>query len=198
MRDPRATVLAALVLALAVAVPVHSQGLPDFSGTWNLDVEATEPVVQPMSGAPILGSKQGAPCVYSGTVELTQDGDQVMGPAQLFLVSGPESCPAEMSGNLTGTIGPGELAGSFMIVGMIDGADPTGVTSFSGTLSPNPGGQGTLAVTQGDFIGTDGTWMAVLQQFGVSIPTLGRWGVAVLTVLLLAAGAWVLSRSQAT
>lgn len=197
MRDPRATVLAALVLALAVAVPVHSQGLPDFSGTWNLDVEATQPELNAAS-EPLLGTKLVAPCVYTGTVELTQDGDQVMGPAQLFLVSGPESCPAEMSGNLTGTIGPGELVGSYVIAGTIDGADPTGVTSFSGILSPNPGGQGTLAVTQGDFLGTDGTWMAVLQQFGLSIPTLGRWGIAALTVLLLAAGAWILSRSQAT
>lgn len=200
MRDSKTTVAAAFVLVLAVAAaPAHAQGLPGFAGTWNLDVEAIEPQVDPASAAPILGSKQGEPCLYSGTVTLSQDGAQVAGPAELFLVSGPASCPAEMSGNLTGTITTGELVGSYLISGMIDGSDPSGVVSFSGSLSPNPGGSGDFAVTQGDFLGTSGSWMAVLQQSIVDeIPVLGRFGLALLTALLLAGGAWILARSHAT
>jgi hypothetical protein len=148
------------------------------------------------TSAPALAPKQGAPCLYSGTVVLTQVGDQVSGPAELFLISGPASCPAEMSGMLTGTLSAGDVMGSMLISGMIDGADPSGVTTFSGTLSPNPGGSGDFAVTQGDFIGTGGTWLAVLQQSILEIPGLGPLGLGLLTVLLLAAGAWILARSQ--
>jgi hypothetical protein len=197
MRANRAIFVAAalLALALALAASAEAQVAVDFSGTWRLSVEATEPVPQAAT-APTLASKQGEPCVYAGTVMLTQDGAMVSGPVQLFLVSGPDSCPAEMSGNLTGTLSASDVMGSFLISGMIDGGDPSGVTSISGTLSPNPGGSGVLAVTQGGFAGTDGTWMAVLQQSVLEIPGLGPVGLALLTVLLLAAGAWILARSH--
>jgi hypothetical protein len=195
MRDQKAILVAVALFALVLGASAQVQAQVDFSGTWRLDVEANEPVAMGTS-APALAPKQGAPCLYSGTVVLTQVGDQVSGPAELFLISGPASCPAEMSGMLTGTLSAGDVMGSMLISGMIDGADPSGVTTFSGTLSPNPGGSGDFAVTQGDFIGTGGTWLAVLQQSILEIPGLGPLGLGLLTVLLLAAGAWILARSQ--
>lgn len=195
MRANRAIIVAAALLALALAASAEAQVAVDFSGTWRLSVEATEPAPA-AAVAPSLAPKQGGTCVYSGNVMLTQSGAMVSGPVQLFLVSGPASCPAEMSGNLTGTLSAGDVMGTFLINGMIDGVDPAGVTSFSGTLSPNPGGTGDLAVTQGMFAGTGGTWMAVLQRSVLQIPGLGPVGLALLTVLLLAAGAWILARSH--
>lgn len=197
MRDPRGCVVAVVSLAvLAGVAPAQLGAQVDFSGTWRIDLQAFEPELDPASAAPVLGMKQAAPCVYTGSVELAQAGSEVSGPVEVSLILGPETCPAEMSGSLGGSISSGDVVGSLMISGMIDGSDPSGVTTFSGTLSPNPGGAGDFAVTQGDFVGTSGSWMARLQQSIFEIPGLGPLGLALLTALLLAAGAWILARSQ--
>jgi len=196
MRDHRAHLVAAALLVLAFGVAAPASAQVDFSGTWSLDVETSEPVPVGAS-TPALDTKLVMdPCVYSGTVVLTQVGDAVSGPAELVLVSGPASCPAEMTGMLMGTLSSDGMGG-FLIDGTIEGSDPTGTTSFSGTISPNPGGNGDLTVTKGDFAGTGGTWSAVLQQFVLEVPTLGPIGLGLLTLLLLGAGAWILARQPA-
>jgi len=193
MRDQRVVLTAAALLVLAVGAAAPAAGQVDFSGTWRLSIEATQP---PIPAATAIAPKLPVPCVYSGTVLLTQSGDQVSGPAELFLVSGVASCPAEMSGALTGVISS-DMMGGFVIEGMIDGSSPSGVTSFSGSISPNPGGSGSFVVTQGDFTDVSGTWSAILQLSVLQIPNLGPFGLALLTLLLLGAGAWILSRQAA-
>lgn len=199
----RALVLPILaVLALAVVAPAALQAqILDLTGTWTLEVEAfpSEPEIAAESAAPaagpVLQPKQEEPCLYSGTVVASQDGNQWTGPAELSLVSGPAECPAEMIGDLTGTLS--EADGVILIDGFIDGADPTGHSTFAGTISPNPGGDGNFAVDEGSFAGTAGTWIAQLQHSAEEIPELTPVGLAILTLLLLAAGAWVLSRQAA-
>lgn len=201
MRAPRTLIALAAVTAIALAAPaaVDAQIL-DLTGTWTLELEAVpnEEEVVPESAAhqagPVLEPKGVAiePCIYSGTVVATQDGANWTGPAELSLVSGPAECPAEMIGDLTGTLT--EDGGTILITGFIDGGDPTGLATFDGTISPNPGGGGTMVVNQGPFAGTVGNWAAVLQQSVLEIPELTPAGLAVLTLLLLAAGAWLLGR----
>lgn len=192
------------VLTLAVAAPAALQAqILDLTGTWNLDLEAVpveEEVVEEAAArqaGPVLqpkGVELVDPCIYSGTVIASQDGDDWTGPAELGLVSGPAECPAEMIGDLTGTLS--EDGGVIFITGFIDGGQ-LGHAIFDGTISPNPGGSGTMTVNQGDFQDTEGEWVAVLQQSVLEIPELTPVGMAVLTLLLLAAGAWMLSRQTA-
>lgn len=198
MRDSRVILVAAALLVLGLGATAPGLAQVDFSGNWRLEVEAVQPDLPvPMATlAPALAPKAMAPCIYSGTVALTQDGGSVTGPAELFLLSGPESCPAEMSGFLTGAIS-GDKAGGFLIEGTIEGSDPTGTSSFSGTISPNPGGSGEFLVTAGDFGDTSGTWSAVLLASVIEVPGLRPLGLALLTALLLGTGAWILARRPA-
>lgn len=188
------------VLTLAVAAPAAVQAqILDLTGTWTLELEAAPvegevvPVAAARQAGPVLQPKGVAvePCVYSGTVVATQDGAQWTGPAELSLVSGPVECPAEMLGDLTGELS--EDGGVIFITGVIDGGQ-LGHATFDGTVSPNPGGSGIMAVDEGPFAGTDGTWIAQLQHSVEEIPELTPVGLGVLTLLLLAAGAWMLSR----
>jgi hypothetical protein len=184
-------------LAAPAALPAQ---ILDLTGTWNLELEANLPGEVPpppelAAGSATLAPKGGVPgpdCFYSGTVVASQDGDDWTGPAELTLVSGEAGCPAEMIGDLTGTLS--EVGGTIFIDGFIDGGNPAGNATFSGTISPNPGGSGTMTVNQGSFDGTGGIWAAVLQQSALEIPELTPAGLAVLTLLLLAAGAWLLGR----
>lgn len=183
------TLVACGALVLAVAVPATAQQSPDFGGTWQLDTSVTLSEVAPT--ASIL-EKQGT-CVFSGTAELTQEAEQWSGPATMDYVSGPEECPAEMFGDLVGFLSPGEAVGTFFIEGSISGQ--LGELSFNGTLSTNPGGEGSLQVDEGGFAGASGSWAAVLLEDVPSvleIPTLSAVGLTLLTLTLLAAGALVL------
>lgn len=204
MRAHRALIVpAAAVLAVTMAAPAALQAqILDLTGTWNLELEAfPEGEVAQEAAAqeagPVLEPRGELvePCLYSGTVVASQDGDDWTGPAELSLVSDPAECPAEMIGDLTGTLT--EDGGTIFITGFIDGGDPSGNATFDGTISPNPGGAGTMTVDQGAFEGTEGDWIAVLQQSVLEIPELTPVGMAVLTLLLLAAGAWLLSRQAA-
>lgn len=181
MRAIRASAIAALILALALVAPAAVRAQEELEGTWQLQVQT------------ILSGEE-TPCLYQGQLPLTQNESDWSGPAELFLVSGPAACPAEMTGELTGNISQdGE---DFFIDGFVDGSAPDGAASFTGVLSPNPGGGGTFAVTQGPFQDEEGTWAAELLQSVLEIPHLGPLGLVVLTGLLLAGGAWILSRSQ--
>lgn len=202
MRVPRALIVPAVALLLAaVAAPaaLNAQIL-DLTGTWNLELEANLPGEEPpppelAAGSAALAPRGGVPgpdCVYSGTVVASQSGADWTGPAELTLVSGEAGCPAEMIGDLTGTLS--EDGGTIFITGFIDGGDPGGNATFSGTISPNPGGSGTMTVNQGPFDGAAGSWAAVLQQSALEIPELTPAGLAALTLLLLAGGAWLLGR----
>jgi hypothetical protein len=152
---------------------------PDISGTWNLQMTTL-----------LEGEEQ--PCVYVGTVQASQVDSVWEGPAELGLVTGPPACPAEMIGDLTGNL---ETEGGVTtITGFIDGGGPDGNADFSGTITPNPGGSGSFAVTQGPFLGEEGTWLAQLRQSLLEIPGLTPAGLTALTLLLLAGGAWLLSR----
>jgi hypothetical protein len=192
---------AAAILFVGLAVPVALQAqILDLTGTWNLELEANLPGEEPpppelAAGSATLAPRGGVPgpdCVYAGTVVASQSGADWTGPAELTLVSGEAGCPAEMIGDLTGTLS--EDGGTIFITGFIDGGDPGGNATFSGTISPNPGGSGTMTVNQGSFDGTGGIWAAVLQQSALEIPELTPTGLAVLTLLLLAGGAWLLGR----
>ncbi len=195
------TPLLILAIVLAVAPAALAQAAnPDIGGTWQITatvymVEASEP------------------CVYQGDVPLTQDGDTWNGPADLLLLSGPDGCPGELTGDLTGMLSPSEVVGVTNITGTINGADPTGAATFSGSIgNPLPAmakapaersglatkvfqGAGGLDVTQGDFNGSTGSWNASRLQRLLEIPELTPLGLTLLVLLLLGAGAWVL-RSQ--
>lgn len=174
---------AVALLATAPAASGQGEPNPDISGTWNLQTTVL-----------LEGEEQ--PCVYVGTVEASQVDSVWQGPAELGLVTGPAACPAEMIGDLTGELST--EGGVTTITGFIDGGDPTGNANFSGTLTPNPGGSGTFAVDQGPFEGEEGDWLAQLQQSLLEIPGLTPAGLTLLTLLLLAGGAWLLSRQAFT
>lgn len=174
------TIPLAVVLAVALATPAAAQ--IDLTGTWNLEVTTT------------LDGEE-SPCVFQGPVQATQDQNDVWnGPAELALISGPAACPGEMLGDLTGFVEQSE--NQAFITGTIDGGQ-LGLADFTGTISPNPGGDGTMSVSEGPFAGSSGTWLAELQQSVLEIPNLTPLGLGLLTLLLLAAGGWVLSRQPA-
>jgi hypothetical protein len=150
----------------------------DLTGTWRLQSSVQLP-------------DDGGTCAYSGQTSITQSGATVSGFAELFLVSGPEACPAEMSADLSGNLETGE--GPTFVDGTLTG--PLGQTQFTGELSPNPGGGGTFDVRQGAFVGSAGTWAA--QLLGATIPSLTPVGLTLFTLLLLASGTWFLSRQSA-
>ena len=170
---------AAALLATAPAASGQEEPNPDISGTWNLQMTTL-----------LEGDEQ--PCVYQGTVQAAQTDSVWQGPAELGLVTGPPACPAEMIGDLTGNLTT--EGGVTTITGFIDGGDPSGTADFSGVISPNPGGAGTFAVGEGPFAGEDGDWLAELRQSVLEIPALTPAGLAALTLVLLAGGAWLLSR----
>jgi hypothetical protein len=172
--------LSAFALLTAAPAARGQEPNPDITGTWNLQMTVL-----------LEGEEQ--PCVYVGTVEATQgEGSSWQGPAELALVTGPAACAAEMIGDLTGELDT--EGGVTTITGFIDGGQPDGNADFMGTITPNPGGSGSFAVTQGPFEDEEGEWLAQLQQSLLEIPALMPAGLAVLTLLLLAGGAWLLSR----
>ena len=183
MRATRAPRIAipALLLALALVAPAAIRAQSELEGTWELQAETT------LSG-------EETPCLYQGQLPLTQNENDWSGPAELFLLSGPAACPAEMTGDLTGNIT--QDGNDFFIDGFVDGTAPQGAATFTGVLSANPGGGGTFAVTDGPFQDEEGVWAAELLESILEIPHLGPLGLTVLTALLLGAGAWILARSQ--
>lgn len=191
-----ATILLAVLVTVAPAAIALAQiAPPSIAGTWTLDANVT-----------IEGEE--VPCVFHGTTTITQDGFAVSGPANLTLVSGPDTCPGEMSGTLTGEVGTGNF-GETLVSGAIDGGSPAGSADFNGSFSaPMAGiagpralvamalamqaqsGNGSISVGSGPFAGASGTWMASAP----AVPTLQPLGLLILVALLLAVGYIVLRR----
>lgn len=188
------SLLAACSLALPIAVAEGQAAIPDVSGAWTLDLSASLPDDE-------------VPCVFTGSAVITQSGDQVTGPADLTLASGPAACPGEMTGTLTGTVFLGQL-GEPTVNGVIEGAlgeaavegtFTTAMVAAAGLLAaalpmqePTSGG-GSMSVTTGPFAGTGGTWSAAA---AAPVPTLAPLALTALVLLLLAAGFFVLRRQE--
>jgi hypothetical protein len=191
MRSSSTVFLAAAVLivgVIAVAPWAVAQTQPtDLTGTW--DMQATvelpppEPAARPRADLEPKGVVAD-PCVFRGTANIVDQSGDLSGTVDLMLFSGPAGCPAEMSGMLSGGTDPG--TSEIFVGGTISG--PLGMLSFSGSLTPNPGGGGTFDVTQGAFMGASGSWAAQLAQNILEIPTLTAVGLTLLTLLVLGAG----------
>lgn len=197
MRMNRIVSLAAvLILALVAGAPgtVAQAQQPDLTGTWNMDAEVNLPVDQPalQGEAASKGVVQEPDCIYQGRAQITDDGGQLSGQVDLVLVEGLEGCPMEMMATLSGGTQTGEAVGSVLVSGTLDGGEAFGMASFTGSISTNPGGSGTLSVSSGPFAGGSGGWMVQLQQSVLEIPTVSAVGLLLLTVLILSAGTLVL------
>jgi hypothetical protein len=201
-RSLTSLLIVAAVLGLAVAPAVVAQiPLPDIGGTWQITATVYIPDIVD-------------PCVYQGNVPLTEDGGTFSGPADLLLLSGPDSCPGELTGTLTGMLSASTTSVVPEIRGTISGSDPSGEAIFGGNfgvgpvaMSTSPGARpterdrlatkslqagGGLSVTQGDFAGASGGWSAARLAFALNIPGLTPVGLTLMVVLLLGAGAFVL------
>lgn len=175
-----AALLLVSFVAAAPAATAQMEQLPDLTGTWNMDLEA------------FLGDAN-EPCVFEGVADIVDDGGTLSGQVDLVLVSGPDNCPPEMMADLSGGKQTGEAVDSVLVSGMLDGGDMFGTATFSGSISTNPGGQGTFTPTpEGPFAGGSGSWMVQLQQSVLEIPTVSAVGLLLLTVMILAAGTLVL------
>jgi hypothetical protein len=187
------TAILAGVIATAPATSLAQAPSPMLSGNFTLTATMTIP-------------ESVGPCVFQGVVMLVQEGPDVMAPVALGLLSGPESCPGELIGDLTGGVEQGDLDTIF-IGGLISGTDPGGAASFSGTFVPEPigvstagfggsaqepsTGGGDLNVTQGPFAGVTGTWSAVQAS---AVPAITPLGLLLLVGLVAALGAYLLRR----
>jgi len=194
-----AALFAASIIIVPAATAFAQAAPPSIAGTWALHAEVTP-------------EGEEVPCIFEGTTTLAQEGTAVNGPATLSLVSGPASCPAELSGTLDGTVGIGRI-GETTVSGTIKGSAPAGDADFSGTFSPvvvsiaSPralvamalamqapmSGSGSISVGTGPFAGAGGTWMASAP----AVPMLNPLGLLLLVALLLLAGYIALRRQQA-
>lgn len=194
-------ILFASVLLLMALPLVAQTGL---AGTWSIQMSAYLPQAE-------------VPCVYQGTLDLSTTNSSWSGPMTVLLQSGPEGCPATMSGicfaNLDGnaiagtlsseTFGVASFGGSLVPAAAASGSGPTAMrgelsaarqkANAAGPLTSGPAGN--LNVSQGSFAGTIGTWSAARLSI-IQIPTLARGGVALLVVLLLAAATALLLRRR--
>lgn len=175
--------VAYLVLVLPIlAVPVSAQ--VNLEGTW--DLQASGVLLPQVELKHDTALDRGVvidpdPCVFEGSGNMTQTGDQLSGQATLMLVSGPTDCPDEMMADIMG-----EVEGSSFF-GMLDGGEMFGGLNFTGTISTDGTSiEGTYDVKpDGPFSNvTDGSWTAALQLSILAIPTLGSWGVTLLAALL--------------
>lgn len=172
--------LFSLVVFTLGAGAAQAQGF-SVSGTWNLDATVALP-------------NEGGTCQYSGQANVSNDNGSLSGFAELFLDSGANDCPAEMSADLTGQ---GGFDGpDFFLSGMLLGGQ-LGEASFSGQLSPNPGGEGAFSVTSGPFTDSSGNWTAEKQLAAVGvIPNLTPVGLTLFLLLVLATGYFFLERRE--
>lgn len=163
---------------LLVATPAAAQAPPpDYSGTWSLSTTAELP-------------DDGGTCIFEGTAQVTQDGTDLAGTANLSLINGPPDCPPAMMADLDGEV---EDDGCIEL-GLLLGGN-FGEASFTGC--PGEAADtlvGSFQVTSGPFEGGGGTWTAVIGASVLAIPTLSALGLAALVVLLMLTGAWIARR----
>ena len=171
--------LACLLMLPALLLALSATGLVpalSVSGGWILTATMELPDV---------GS-----CDYEGAAQISQDGASFNGTAELALVDGSESCPATLSGDISGTI-----SGDTIEIGLItDGED--GSATFTGSLVLKATGplQGSATVNAGPFNGTTSTWAATPLSAVTAIPVLGTWGTITLASLLFLGGIFLLWR----
>lgn len=191
MKTTFRAVLVLLILPM-LASPAFAQA--NLEGTWELQASG----VLPPQEIPALNAQgdRGVmiePCVFEGSGNMTQTGDQLSGQATLMLVSGPDNCPSEMMADLTGTV----EGTSFF--GTLDGGQMFGLLDFQGTIADDGRSmQGSYTVEEGPFTGTTNTsWTAALRLSILDIPTLGTWGVTLLATLLALTSLLFLRRTWA-
>lgn len=208
----RAFLLASAVLVVSAAA--FGQPAPpaaDLSGNWILQSQQT-----------LGGNNEGLVskpeaqnhqvCTYEGTASVDQTDGALSGDATLNLVSGDQPCPDTMSAQLTGGVD-----GTQVMMGMLMGG--LGTATFSGMINlpavKSPAGgedravgnvaapqlagvtvTGTSTVTQGNFLGATGTFMATPQLSVIEIPTLTAAGLALLVLLLLGSATFLLLRRR--
>ncbi|HVO23369.1 MAG TPA: hypothetical protein VMW56_07050 [Candidatus Margulisiibacteriota bacterium] len=157
-------------IGLLLAIPAVAAVINvNIAGDWTLTV--LEPTLE---------------CTWVGPLTLAQTDDMFMGSATLTLQPGSgNSCPANLVGTVSGTISG--LTIKFGVAMSVETA------KFEGTIDPDQlSASGTWTVP-GEF---DGTWLAQ-RVVGVRAPALNAAGLAVLLVLLLAGGVYVLRRRAA-
>ncbi|MGD2113569.1 MAG: hypothetical protein PVG07_00845 [Acidobacteriota bacterium] len=194
MRSKRNVVLAAAILIAVVLVvaPWAAAQTPSTDLTGTYDMQAT--VELPSMETPAAQTKGLAmPCQYEGTADIVDENGDLSGTVDLMLVTGPEGCPADMTGTLNGSGDPGTT--DILVMGTIGGT--LGMLTFNGSLTPNPGGGGTFSVTQGGFVGAVGSWAAQRFESIFEIPTLTAVGLTLLTLLVLGAGYFILRHAAA-
>lgn len=178
------TVLAVAVLA---ATPASAQE-PDLEGTWDLTLTTFVSRITPEGS---VGKGVAAPtCEHSGTADINQDGMTFDGTATLTKTSGGVECPDEMMADIV------DGSTAMGVGGTLTSAD-FGTANFTGGEAKASGGPytGTMTVTIGPFAGSSGNWTAtVAAPVSIEIPTLGAFGLALLVLLVLAAGSLMLKR----
>lgn len=193
--------LVALVGILFVGLISATQaGGVSVQGTWTLTT-----IVYLANGLPTSAGAQPAfsarqSCEYQGRATVSQTGNSFTGTASLTLKNIPAgdsiSCPAEMSAQMTGTVD------GMSISGQLDGGALFGMASFTGQVGGSqsaqvmrmkidaqgaaPGAAGRTSVTQGPYTSNTASWSAA--RVIDPIPTLGEWGLLLLTGLLMLAG----------
>ena len=178
LRSTLVTLLLAAAL-MAVAPPLAAQ---DVSGHWTMATTASLPVA--MEPAGLAAAVE--PCIFDGDCEMQQDGGEVTGTVDLALISGPEGCPAEMTGTIDGSFDGPDIYGTLT-------SPVYGEASFQ--ASPTASFEGNFDVTEGDYTGTTGSFIAERQSV-LEIPTLTALGLSVLMLALLAGGAWMLRSAR--
>jgi hypothetical protein len=141
----------------------------DLSGLWDMETNASLP------------GDEGPPCVFEGTCQMSQEGSSLQGTVVLTLISGPQSCPPEMTAGVGGLVEGNHVAGT--VSGQL------GEVDFSGDRT-NPF-LGEFEATAGPFAGSTGSWIAGRSELA-AIPSAGAVGLALLVALLMGAGIWLL------
>jgi len=169
----RYSLLAMSILVLGLALPAVARA--DYTGAWALDMTMNLPA-------------NGGTCHFGGRFIIQQNGVSLTGNAYLQLINGPAACPSLMNFQLDGTVDEkgcvdGSLFGSLGTIyyAVCPGRAPDTLTGEFGAES-------------GPYAGAGGTFSLVREPPVVEIPTLSALGLALLTLLTLLAGAWVLLR----
>lgn len=181
----RLLLTAALLVALPAVAPAGET--IDLSGQWEITAEVFPVQQQPQEGGQ-------TPCSFAGTADITQDGSEFGGTAELELLDGPAECPLEMDADVSGAIDEGGNVEAAMLDGQL------GTAFFSGTFGivDEIEGGGTVDTETGPFGGSSGTWSAALGAPPVqAIPTLTGLGLIGLVVLLAVSALLVVRRRPA-
>lgn len=160
------------LIALTIVALALLPGLvaaQDLSGTWDVTADTA-----PADRGVLIG------CSFAGTADVAQDGSDLFGTASMDLVTGDQSCPAEMSASLTGSVD-----GTAVNVQLNDAQ--LGSANFDGTSSgPNVGGS--MSVASGPFTGYAGTFSATVRGTASAIPTLSNVAILAFALLLASLG----------